>query len=117
MAGELTASQHGGSNPDLPFWDLWWTNWHWCKFFTEYFNVRLSVLRVNISFISCRQYITVAIDKSREINTHLPICKWTDIAQPPKWLATRQKKSHCVQIAPSAYIVSFPAGTKGRVIS
>jgi hypothetical protein len=24
-------------------WDLWWTKWHWDKFFYEYFGFRLSV--------------------------------------------------------------------------
>jgi hypothetical protein len=75
MAGELAASHHGGSIPGLPFWDLWWTKWHWGEYFTEYFSVRLSVLRVNVSFISCRHCIVVAIDKYRETNTPLPICK------------------------------------------
>jgi hypothetical protein len=24
-------------------WDLWWTKWHWDKFFSEYFGFSLSV--------------------------------------------------------------------------
>ena len=62
MAGELAASHLGGSIPGLPFWDLWWTKCYWDKFFTEYFSARLSMLRVNVSFISCRHCSIVTID-------------------------------------------------------
>jgi hypothetical protein len=24
-------------------WDLWWTKWHWDRFFTEYFGFPLSI--------------------------------------------------------------------------
>jgi hypothetical protein len=24
-------------------WDLWWTKWHWDRFFAEYFSFPLSV--------------------------------------------------------------------------
>jgi hypothetical protein len=24
-------------------WDLWWTKWHWDRFFTEFFSFSLSV--------------------------------------------------------------------------
>jgi hypothetical protein len=24
-------------------WDLWWTNWHWDRFFPEYFGFPLSI--------------------------------------------------------------------------
>jgi hypothetical protein len=33
-------------------WDLWWTKWHWDRFFSEYFSFPLS-----ISFNRC--YITM----------------------------------------------------------
>jgi hypothetical protein len=27
-----------GSRPDLAKWDLWWTEWCWGRFFSEYFS-------------------------------------------------------------------------------
>ena len=32
-----------GSIPDQSMWDLWWTKWHWDRFFPEYFGFPLSV--------------------------------------------------------------------------
>jgi hypothetical protein len=29
--------------PGQSMWDLWWTKWHWDRFFPEYFGVPLSV--------------------------------------------------------------------------
>jgi hypothetical protein len=27
----------------LSVWDLWWTKWHWDRFFSEYFGFSLSI--------------------------------------------------------------------------
>jgi hypothetical protein len=32
-----------GSIPGQSIWDLWWTKWHWHRFFPEYFGFPLSV--------------------------------------------------------------------------
>ena len=40
------ASHSGGpgSVPGHSMWDLWWTKWHWDRFFPEYFGFPLSIL-------------------------------------------------------------------------
>jgi hypothetical protein len=30
-------------SPGLSVWDLWWTKWHWDRFFSEYFGFPLSI--------------------------------------------------------------------------
>jgi hypothetical protein len=37
-------------------WDLWWTKWHWNRFFSEYFGFPLS-----ISFLGKGQKIIIII--------------------------------------------------------
>jgi hypothetical protein len=32
-----------GSIPGQFMWDLWWTKWHWERFFPEYFGFSLSI--------------------------------------------------------------------------
>jgi hypothetical protein len=32
-----------GSIPGQSMWDLWWTKWHWDRFFPEYFGFPLSI--------------------------------------------------------------------------
>jgi hypothetical protein len=32
-----------GLCPDQSMWDLWWTKWHWDRFFSELFGFLLSV--------------------------------------------------------------------------
>jgi hypothetical protein len=51
--GQSPASHRGGpgSIPGQSMWDLWWTKWHWDRFFSMYFGFFLS-----ISFHRC--YIT-----------------------------------------------------------
>jgi hypothetical protein len=43
----LTASSvyhtYMGSRPDQSVWDLWWTKWHWDKFFSESLGFPLSI--------------------------------------------------------------------------
>jgi hypothetical protein len=55
----LLVSHRGGlgSIPGQSMRDIWWTQWHWVKFFTEYFVPTLSV-----SFYQC--YILSFIDTS-----------------------------------------------------
>jgi len=38
--------QRGGlaSDPGQSVFDLWWTEWHWDRFFSKYFGLLLSVL-------------------------------------------------------------------------
>jgi hypothetical protein len=49
-----------GSIPSQPMWDLWWTKWHWDRFFlSEYFGFLLSV-----SFHRC------SISRKRTKNNH-----------------------------------------------
>jgi hypothetical protein len=44
--------------PGQSMWDLWWTKWHWDRFFPEYFGFLLSV-----SFLWCS--ITRKIEKAK----------------------------------------------------
>jgi hypothetical protein len=42
----LFAGSHRGglcSIPGQSMWDLWWTKWHWDRFFPEYFGFPLSI--------------------------------------------------------------------------
>jgi uncharacterized membrane protein YiaA len=39
-------------------WDLWWTKWHWDRFFSEYFGFPLS-----ISFYRC----SITIEKQKNL--------------------------------------------------
>jgi hypothetical protein len=32
-----------GFDPGQSMWDLWWTKWHWDRFFPEYFGVPLPI--------------------------------------------------------------------------
>jgi hypothetical protein len=32
-----------GFDPGQSIWDLWWTKWHWDRFFPEYFGFPLSI--------------------------------------------------------------------------
>jgi type VI protein secretion system component VasA len=32
-----------GFDPGQSLWDLWWTKWHWDRFFPEYFGFPLSI--------------------------------------------------------------------------
>jgi hypothetical protein len=43
--GYSPASHRGGpgSIPGQSMWDLWWTKWHWDRFFSEYFGFPLSI--------------------------------------------------------------------------
>jgi hypothetical protein len=45
ITGRAMASHRRGpvSIPDQSVWDLWWTEWHWDRFFPEYFGFPLSV--------------------------------------------------------------------------
>jgi hypothetical protein len=52
-----------GSIPDQSMWDLWWTKWHWDRFFFQYFGFPLSV-----SFHRC--YITRKNEKKLIICHH-----------------------------------------------
>jgi hypothetical protein len=42
-------------------WDLWWTKWHWDRFFPEYFGFPLSVL-----FHRC----SIKIEKQKKPHNH-----------------------------------------------
>jgi hypothetical protein len=46
MAQEFPDCHHRDpdSRPDQSMWDLWWTVWHWDRFFYEFFGFLLSVL-------------------------------------------------------------------------
>ena len=39
-------------------WDLWWTKWHWARFFPEYFGFFLSVTLEHCSIHLFHPYIT-----------------------------------------------------------
>jgi hypothetical protein len=41
--GHVTHGGGPGSIPGQSMWDLWWTQWHWDRFFTEYFGFPLSI--------------------------------------------------------------------------
>jgi hypothetical protein len=43
--GSKAAYHRGGPGSILgqSMWDLWWTKWHWDKFFSEYFGFPLSI--------------------------------------------------------------------------
>jgi hypothetical protein len=60
--GLLLATYHGcpGSYPDWSLWDLWWTKWHWDRFFSKFFGFPLS-----ISFCHCSifTYVIWGMDK------------------------------------------------------
>jgi hypothetical protein len=48
-------------------WDLWWTKWHWDRFFSEYFGFPLS-----ISFHRCSIKIVKQKKKpDRHLHHHL----------------------------------------------
>jgi hypothetical protein len=61
----VTAEGGPRSIPGRSMWDLWWTKWHWDKFFSEYFG-----FSVSISFHRC------SIKMEKQINPnhlhHLP---------------------------------------------
>jgi hypothetical protein len=45
-SGGLSPACHGGvpgSRPGQSMWDLWWTKWHWDRFFSELFGFPLSI--------------------------------------------------------------------------
>jgi hypothetical protein len=44
-----------GSRPDHTMWDLWWTKWHWDRFYSESFGFPLSV-----SFHRCSIFIRIS---------------------------------------------------------
>jgi hypothetical protein len=44
-----------GSRPERSLWDLWWTKWHWDRFFSESFGFPLSV-----SFHRCSMFTHVS---------------------------------------------------------
>jgi hypothetical protein len=60
--GNVRLSHRGGpgSIPGQSMWDLWWTKWHWDRFFPEFFGFPLSV-----SFRWC------SITRQRTKNNHL----------------------------------------------
>jgi hypothetical protein len=47
------SSQHGG--PGLgsgqPMWDLWWTEWHWERFLSEFFGFLLCIIPLWLSIL------------------------------------------------------------------
>jgi hypothetical protein len=42
-------------------WDLWWKNWHWDRFFPEYFGFSLSVSFHQCSITRKRKKIIIII--------------------------------------------------------
>jgi hypothetical protein len=38
-----------GSRPEKSMWDLWWTKWHWDRFFSESFGIPLSIYHSTIA--------------------------------------------------------------------
>jgi hypothetical protein len=38
-------------------WDLWWTKWHWDRFFPEYFGFLLSISFHQYSIIAKMNYL------------------------------------------------------------
>jgi hypothetical protein len=42
-------------------WDLWWTKWHWDRFFSEYFAFLLSISLHRCSIARKRTKITIII--------------------------------------------------------
>jgi hypothetical protein len=42
---ERDTGHRGGPGwiPGQSMWDLWWTKWHWDRFFPEYFGFPLSI--------------------------------------------------------------------------
>jgi hypothetical protein len=41
--GKTTDRQKKKKIPGQSMWDLWWTKWHWDRFFPEYFGYPLSI--------------------------------------------------------------------------
>jgi len=39
-----SVTRHLGSLVGQSVWDMWWTEWHWTRFFSECFDFSLSVL-------------------------------------------------------------------------
>jgi hypothetical protein len=50
------ASPRQGSIPGPSTWDVWWTKWHWDRFFSEYFCFPPSITFHNQSLLYHRRY-------------------------------------------------------------
>jgi hypothetical protein len=60
---QLPASDRGGpgSIPGQSMWDLWWTKWHWDRFFPDYFGFPLSISFHRFSITRKRPKIIIII--------------------------------------------------------
>jgi hypothetical protein len=72
-------------------WDLWWTNWHWDRFFSEYFGFPLSV-----SFHQCS--IT---RKNLRSQNYVAASQWQQVRIPTEFRCDKA----CLQIL---YVIHIP---------
>jgi hypothetical protein len=89
-------SQTKTSPSSLSIWDLWWTKWHWDRFFIQYFSFPLS-----ISFHQCSIHIHPSTTKL--YNVSLPVLQF------PLSVSFHQCSIHIHPSTTTLYNVSLPA--------
>jgi hypothetical protein len=55
-------------------WDLWWTDWHWDRFFPEYFGFPLSVHSTSAPLLGKRKKKYSSSSQGCTINLKAAVC-------------------------------------------
>jgi len=56
-----------GSIPGQSTWDLWWTKWHWYRFFPEYFGFSLVFIIPSVPHAHLRLHVALTRTKGRNL--------------------------------------------------